>query len=368
MKMTRERYININKYALIAGITVYLAGIFTPISALQPGIIFVFGAGFFNLMRQKYFIGRPKMAALVWLVPLGIGTLTYSKPLQQGDADHNLLLWLVTTIISGVPFLLLISGKATQSPSRKKGLKIISARILVQCLTFMIYAVVTAIVLIKGDEYDLIYWAAFHILTTAIFPFLFGRVLCSWICPNSTLQDGLIKYLNYARPIAKLPRAIEEQTHSCAMHISGEIDKSAPLVPATLLLCWFPLFFFETVFDLVPEVWYRVASMYGLFFLSLLFTWRKSCSLFCWISSYRVLAGHGSLWRIRFNKTKCRQCKKCIPEEVCPFFIDIRKQDNEMPATCCLCFSCMEACPFDGVITFRRGKAEKERIKALACK
>jgi len=56
---------------------------------------------------------------------------------------------------------------------------------------------------------------------------------------------------------------------------------------------------------------------------------------------------------------------KLHPEEACPFYIDIRNQDNEMPATCCLCFSCMEACPHEGVITFKRAKEEKERIKAL---
>ena len=63
---------------------------------------------------------------------------------------------------------------------------------------------------------------------------------------------------------------------------------------------------------------------------------------------------------------KCKQCKVCQAEKACPFYIDIRNQDNEMPATCCLCFSCMEACPFEGVITYTRNPAEKARLKAEA--
>ena len=105
--------------------------------------------------------------------------------------------------------------------------------------------------------------------------------------------------------------------------------------------------------------------MYGLYIGSLFLPWRKMCTHFCWLSSYRGLAAQGSMWRIRYNRSKCKQCKKCQAEEACPFYIDIRNQDNEMPATCCLCFSCMEACPFDGVITFRRAPEEKARLKAI---
>ncbi len=363
MNITKTRYIDINKYALIIGIIIYLVCIFTPIKTIQVGMIFVLGAGFFNLLHHKYFIGRTKLAAHIWLIPLVMGSLTYSILLQNGDSNHHLLFWIITTVLSGVPFILLTVGKTTSKPSRKPRLRIINARIIVQCITFMIYATVTATALIRGTRQDLIYWAVFHITTTALFPFLFGRVLCSWLCPNALFQDGLLKFLNYKRPINKLPRAIEEQSHSCAMNISGEVDKNAPLLPATLLLCWFPLFFSETVFDLVNEFWYPIAFMYGLFFFSLFLPWRKMCTHFCWLSSYRGLAGQASLWRIRFNKSKCKDCKKCKPEIECPFFIDIRNQDNEMPASCCTCFSCMENCPFEGVITYRRSKEEKARLK-----
>ena len=41
MIITKQRFININKYALIAAMLVYLNGVFTSTKALQPGLIIV---------------------------------------------------------------------------------------------------------------------------------------------------------------------------------------------------------------------------------------------------------------------------------------------------------------------------------------
>ncbi len=365
MVITKQRFININKYALIAAIIVYLAGVFTSIKALQPGIIFTFGAGFFLLLHQPYFLSRVKLAAHLWLVPAFIGALTYPILLEKEPSGQNLTHLVLVLLISLLPFLLLITGTTEAAHSKKSRLKIVSARTVVQTFIFMLWATVTAFAFIKGSRGDLLFWGMFHVFTVAILPFLIGRVLCGWLCPNATMQDGLYKNLNFKRPINNLPKAIEEQSHTSAMYISGQIDKDAPYLPFTLLLCWFPMFFAETVFDLTGVMWYPVAFMYGLIGLSLFMPWRKVCTHFCWLSSYRAMCGHGSLWRLRFNKSLCKECKICKAEEACPFFIDIRNQDNEMPASCCLCFSCMEACPFKGVISFRRAPEEKARVKAL---
>jgi hypothetical protein len=363
MNITKQRFINIHKYALGPALLLYVVGIFGT-KVLQIGILFAMGAGFFNLLHQKYFFGRLKLAAHIWLIPTVIGIFTYPLLMEKEPSGQNAFYCVLTLIISLVPFFLLITGTTEEKPSKKERLKIISARIVVQILVFIIYAVTTAYSFIYGTNVALFFWGMFHVFTVAIFPFLFGRVLCGWLCPNATLQDGLFKNLTYTRPITKLPRAIEEQSHSSAMYISGEIDKNAPYLPFTLLIAWFPMFFTETVFDLTGVLMYPVIFMYGLYFGSLLMPWRKMCTHFCWLSSYRGLGAQGSLWRIRFNKSKCKNCKMCQAEEACPFFIDIRNQDNEMPATCCLCFSCMEACPFEGVITFRRAPEEKARLKA----
>jgi ferredoxin-type protein NapH len=283
-----------------------------------------------------------------------VGALTYPVPLQREPAGHPAIHLGMTLLISAIPFVLLVTGRPSHRPRRAPRPRIVHARILVQCVAFVLYAAATSYTFIRGDRIDLIYWAVFHVLTVALLPFLIGRALCSWLCPNATLQDGLIRFMTYRRPIERLPRAVEEQSRTCAMNVSGEVDKAAPLLPATLLLCWFPMFFVETVFELTAEKWYPVVLMYGLFLLSFLMPWRKLCTHFCWLSSYRGIAGHGSLWRLRFNRDRCRDCKRCPPERECPFHIDIRDQEREMPASCAVCFSCMEACPYEGVITLRR--------------
>ena len=365
MSITKERFIAINKYILLAAIFIYLIGVFTPVKYLQPGLIFVFGAGFFCLLHIQYFCCRLKHAAHIWMFPLIMTIVSYPLPIAKPAGENNILLYSLTLIISLIPFILFMFGITDEKPAKKERLPIVSFRTVVQTAIFMAWASVTSFAFIKGTRPDLFFWAMFHVATVAVLPFLFGRVICSWFCPNATMQDALFKNMHYKRPIEKLPQAIEEQSRTSAMNISGVVDKKAPYLPFTLLLCWFPLFFTETVFDLTQVDWYPVAFMYGLIILSPLFMWRKMCTHFCWLSSYRALAGHNSLWRIRFNKSKCKDCKACYAEEACPFFIDIRNQDNEMPASCCLCFSCMEACPFDGVLTFRRAEEEKERLRIL---
>jgi len=365
MNITKNVFVAINKWILYIAMPVYLIGIFTPVKYMQPGLIFVFGSAFFCLLHKDYFASRLKSAAHIWMFTFAMTVVSFSIPLAKIPGLNNTYVYIITLILSLIPFLVFMLGVTEEKPKKKERLPIISFRIAFQVTLFMAWASVTAFCFIKGTRPDLFFWAMFHVSTVALLPFLFGRVICGWICPNATIQDGLLKNMTYKRPIPKLPKAIDEQSHTCAMNISGEVDKRAPLMPATLLLSWFPMFFAETVFDLTQVAWYPVAFMYGLIFLSFLLPWRKLCTHFCWLSSYRGLASNNSLWRIRYNKSKCRDCKRCLAEEACPFYIDIRKQDNEMPTTCCLCFSCMEACPFDDVITFRRAPEEKARLKEM---
>ena len=366
MNITKERFVEINKWILYVAIPVYLIGLFTPIQYLQPGLIFVFGAAFFCLFHKDYFAGRLKNAALIWMFPLAITLISFPIPLARTTGLNNSYMFIITFMLSLIPVLVFLLAETDEKPSKKERLPIISLRIVVQLAIFMTWLSVEAFCFIKGTRPDLFFWAMFHVATVALLPFLFGRVICGWICPNSVFQDALFKNMTSWRPIKKLPKAIEEQSRTCAMNISGEIDKRAPLMPATLLLCWFPMFFAETIFDLTRVDWYPIVFFYPLIIFSLLLPWRKLCTHFCWLSSYRGLASNNSLWRIRYNKTKCRQCKRCLAEEACAFYIDIRNQDNEMPTTCCLCFSCMESCPFNDVITFRRDPEEKARLKAEA--
>ena len=363
MMLVKNTFVKINKWAVYFAIALYLIGLFTPVKYLQPGLLFVFFAAFLSLFHKEYFAAKPRLAAHLWMLPLGMMLLTSQAPLTR-DEGGNPVMYILSFLTALIPFVILIRSHSEEKPPRKPRLKAISIRTVVQCSIFMIWASVTSYCFIRGTRPDMLFWAMFHVFTVAIFPVFFGRVICGWICPNATLQDALFKNMTYKRPIPTLPRAIDAQSSTAAMNISGKFDARAPLFPATLLMSWFPMFFAETVWDLTGVDWYPIAFMYGLFIFSLFLPWRKMCTHFCWLSSYRGINCHNSLWHIRYNRSKCKNCKVCQAEKACPFYIDIRNQDNEMPATCCLCFSCMEACPFEGVITYKRDPAEKARLKA----
>ncbi len=355
MIITKQRYTNLHSCIMAAAAAVYIVGIFDT-KILQPGIIIILGVCCFNMLHLRSFTVNLKNAAFVWLLPFIITQLTWTKIIEFQPGDQNTFHASLSILLCTIPFLLLFTGKPEETAESLKRIVIINIRIIVQTLLFMVYLMLTAVAWIKGTRIDLIYWALFHILATALFPFFIGRVLCGWICPNATIQDGIYKNLNFKGPIKKLPDAIEAQSRSISMSISGNIDQSAPYVPFTLLATWFFLFFIEIIFQTPDIKAYSIFFMYGVIVLSFLFPWRKFCTHFCWIAGYKCMAGHASLWRIRFNRSRCRQCKSCNAEINCPFSIDIKNQEKEMPVTCCLCFECMDACPFDDVITFRRNK------------
>ncbi|MDD3654864.1 MAG: 4Fe-4S binding protein [Desulfotomaculaceae bacterium] len=353
MNIDRNRYIDINKYTLILVIIYYLISVFL-LKTLPFGLILIFTVCLINLFCNRYYQGRLKLAALNFLLPAGVAVFTAGALLEKVSHGTETIHLVLVLLLSLLPSAMLYTGQTTVKPSTKKTIPLVKIRIAVQVLVFTVYVTLSACTWILGSKSELYFWAVVNILTVSILPFLFGRAICGWICPNSTLQDALYKNLKFKRPISQLPEAIESQSRTSAMYLSGVVDKNAPYLPFTLLLCWFPIFFLETVFDLTQAIWYPTCFVYGLCILSLLFPWRKFCTHFCWLSSYRCLAGQNSLWRLRFNKANCRQCKVCAAEAACPMHIDISCLTQEMPATCCLCFSCMDACPAKDVISLRR--------------
>lgn len=358
MIIDKARYIQIHKVLMIISIAYYLLSVFV-FKSLQPAIILAMSVCLFNLFHENFYSDRLKMAAMNWLVPILAIILFAQNPIKNQSAPVWLYDIIFTSILCITPVILLVTAKASQKPSRRKTIAIVKIRIATQVLIFAVYTLASALTWIKGGKTELFFWAGVNILTVSLLPFLVGRAMCGWICPNATLQDGFYKHLEYPRPI-KLSPAIEEQSHSSAMYLSGEVDKGAPYLPFSLLIAWVPVFILETVFDLTNAVWYPLCFAYALYIFSLLFPWRKFCTYFCWFSSYRCLASQNSLWRIKFNQSACHNCKSCAAEKACPMHIDIRQQQGEMPATCCVCFSCMDKCPYPDVITFKKNSKNNQ--------
>lgn len=360
MAIDARRYLAIHQYALLAAAVYYLLSLFV-LKSLSTGVVIIFSVALYNLFHRQYYTGRLKQAAANWVVPVLIALLTSGRLLDPPQLPLRLIDLGFICFLCAAAGLLLYTGKAQTQPSRRKTILIVKIRIAVQVTLFTLYLIFSAYTWVRGSQVELIFWVLVNLLTVSLLPFLVGRALCGWICPNATLQDALYRTLEFKRPIPGFPAAIEAQSRSSAMNIAGAIDKNAPYLPFTLLLAWFPMFLAETVFNLTELAWYPTAFMYGLFLLSLLMPWRKMCTYFCWLSSYRCLAGQNSLLRLWVNQENCKQCKVCLAEQECPFHIDIRNRDGELPATCCLCFACKNACPHKDV--FRFGMQAKSSSK-----
>ena len=199
MNLTKQRFVNLNKWILYVAIPVYLIGLFTPVKYMQPGLIFVFGAAFFCLLHQDYFASRLKSAAHIWMFVLVITLVSISIPLAKTPGVNNSILYSITLLLSLLPVLLFMFGSTEEKPKKKERLAIISFRIAFQIALLMAFLGVEAFCFIKGTRPDLFFWAMFHVATVALLPFLFGRVICGWLCPNATFQDGLFKNMTYNR-------------------------------------------------------------------------------------------------------------------------------------------------------------------------
>ncbi len=354
MIIKRESFINLHKYTFLLAAGYYLAGVFL-LKRLDYAIFVIIGVILFNLFHLQFYQGRPKLAAVNWILPVIVALLTANQGLAKATGS-NLLHFFWVLLLSMVPMGILFFSLSSEKVSMRKRIPIIKVRIIVQLLIFMLYLYLSAYTWIIGGKSELFFWGMVNVFTVALAPFFFGRILCGWICPNATLQDALYKNLSFQRPITKLPEVITSQSETSKMWLSGKVDRDAPYLPFTLLVTWFVVFFLETVFDLTPEVWYPLVFAYGLFSVSLIMPWRKFCTYFCWLSAYRSLAAQNSFWRLHFNRNQCKNCKTCLAETACPFYIDIHNLNDEMPATCCNCFACMDACPQKGVITFNKPK------------
>ena len=63
MIISKDKFVSINKWAVIVAIFAYLLGVFGPVKYLQPGLLFVFFAGFLCLLNKDYLAPKPRAAA-----------------------------------------------------------------------------------------------------------------------------------------------------------------------------------------------------------------------------------------------------------------------------------------------------------------
>ena len=174
--------------------------------------------------------------------------------------------------------------------------------------------------------------ATIHYAVAKIFgPLLFGRGWCGYACWTAMVLDflpfktplkprikklGLLRYLTF--------------TFSLLLVIALFLFKVAHLEKIMLYLF------------IIGNILYYLSGI----ILAYIFKDNRSfCKYLCPVTIFLKPTSYFSLLRVRFDKTKCINCKKCL--KVCPMNVEVnndsRKRKNA--TECILCYECVKACP-----------------------
>lgn len=187
-----------------------------------------------------------------------------------------------------------------------------------------------------------------------------GRVFCGWLCPCGGMQEILFQSNN------KKPRTGRLNYIKFFIWI--------PWIISILTLILFVSGYKRTDYLFMIDHGISVSNIYMyipyyivilLFFLnSIIFGKRASCHYLCWMSPFMIIGRKVSNFinipslRLRAEKDKCINCKKCNKE--CPMSIDVNNMIdcNRMEnSECILCGKCIDTCPKNAIkFYFGKGK------------
>lgn len=207
----------------------------------------------------------------------------------------------------------------------------------------------------------LIIWGASKGLITAsalIFTIFFfmsllvGRVFCGWICPCGAMQEILFLGNNNNPKTGKLDY----------IKFFIWIPWMIAIITVVLLAGGYKradyLFIIDhgiSVSNIYMYIPYYIVIL--LFFLnSIIFGKRASCHYLCWMSPFMIIGRKISSFlntpalRIKVEKDKCINCKKCSKE--CPMSLEVNNMVNcnKMEnSECILCGKCVDSCPQNAI-------------------
>ncbi len=202
------------------------------------------------------------------------------------------------------------------------------------------------------------YVVGFMVLVGAVF----GRFVCGWLCPFGLVQDLLhkipfpkklktfkgdkllrkLKYVILAVFVIILPMCVADITglgdpwfckYICP---AGTLEGGIPLVTLNeglrnaLGFLWVWKFFILTVTVILSVIIYR-----------------PFCKYLCPLGGIYSLFNGISVFRLRFDESKCVSCGKC--SKVCKMNVDPTKNPDH--TECIRCGLCVESCPTDALST-----------------
>jgi ferredoxin-type protein NapH len=227
-----------------------------------------------------------------------------------------------------------------------------------------------------------------------IFPFLaagtllmtgavFGSLICGWVCPFGFLQDlvgriptpkirlrgwmglthwyksvsitfenqkirlpgwmGLTRYAVLVGLVLVIPYFYGSDDNSvfiCKVCPAGALEASVPYSSP-----WSPLYSSDGQWNWRASVtdWHWKATtvktvILVTFVLTMLFTWRPWCTLFCPLGAIFSLCNYVSLMFLRFQPTKCHDCDLCA--DLCKYRGPSERRGSDM--RCIRCLECVK--------------------------
>jgi polyferredoxin len=202
---------------------------------------------------------------------------------------------------------------------------------------------------------------------------VFGRFVCGWLCPFGLLQDLLhkipfpkkintfkgdkllrkLKYVILAVFVIILPM--------CVADITGLGDPwfCKYICPAGTLEGGIPLVLLDKAMR--ETIGFLYAWKFAILIILLLLSviiYRPFCKYLCPLGGIYSLFNRISVFRLRFDESKCVGCKQC--SKVCKMNVDPCKNPDH--AECIRCGLCAEVCPTDALrMNFTKAKKNENK-------
>lgn len=202
---------------------------------------------------------------------------------------------------------------------------------------------------------------------------VFGRFVCGWLCPFGLLQDLLhkipfpkkIKTFKGDKLLRKLKYVILAVfviiLPMCVADITGLGDPwfCKYICPAGTLEGGIPLVLLDKAMRETIGFLYawKFAILVILLLLSVII-YRPFCKYLCPLGGIYSLFNRISVFRLRFDESKCVGCKQC--RKVCKMNVDPCKNPDH--AECIRCGLCAEVCPTDALrMNFTKAKKNENK-------
>jgi polyferredoxin len=178
-----------------------------------------------------------------------------------------------------------------------------------------------------------------------------AKLFCGWICPFGALQEIVNRIPAPTGKKIKLPFKISNGIRISLFVISLIMILTAGYDLYTYQNILNPFELFDWQFEAVLVV------LVGAVLIASVFVYRPFCYIVCPVGLLTWMFEYVSIFRVRIDKEKCNDCKKCILKSPCPSVKAIVNGDTLRP-DCFACGVCIDACPIDALKFGIRKKAK----------